>query len=112
MTGGLAVILGPVGDNFAAGMTGGMAFVYDADGLFEEHVNPDTVIWQRIESIHWEGTLYRTLEEHRTEARSSFAAQILARWEHELGRFWQVVPKEMIDRLAHPLTDAPLAATA
>jgi glutamate synthase (NADPH/NADH) large chain len=112
MTGGLAVILGPVGDNFAAGMTGGMAFVYDADGLFEEHVNPDTVVWQRIESIHWEGTLYRALEEHRNEARSSFAAQILARWEHELGRFWQVVPKEMVERLAHPLTDEPLAATA
>ncbi len=50
MTGGMAVILGPVGDNFGAGMTGGMAFVYDADGLFEHHVNSDSIVWQRIAS--------------------------------------------------------------
>ncbi len=54
MTGGVAVILGPVGDNFAAGMTGGMAFVYDAAGEFPRYVNPDSVIWQRINSLHWE----------------------------------------------------------
>ena len=39
MTGGIAVILGPVGDNFAAGMTGGMAFVYDPDGAVAERIN-------------------------------------------------------------------------
>ena len=41
---------GPVGDNFAAGMTGGMAFVYDEAGEFPSYVNPDQVIWQRIDS--------------------------------------------------------------
>ena len=41
MTGGTAVILGRVGDNFAAGMTGGMAFVYDEAGEFPRYVNPD-----------------------------------------------------------------------
>ena len=49
MTGGTAVILGRVGDNFAAGMTGGMAFVYDEAGEFPSYVNPDQVVWQRIE---------------------------------------------------------------
>src|SRR3546814_4803258 len=42
MTGGTVVILGAVGDNFAAGMTGGMAFVYDADGTFGHRVNRET----------------------------------------------------------------------
>src|SRR5271166_6458875 len=46
MTGGTAVILGPVGDNFAAGMSGGMAFVYDPADSFEHRVNPDNVIYQ------------------------------------------------------------------
>ncbi len=74
MTGGMVAILGPVGDNFAAGMTGGMAFVYDADGRFEEHINPDTIVWQRVASAHWESVLRGLVEEHRKESSSVFAA--------------------------------------
>jgi len=112
MTGGTAVILGPVGDNFAAGMTGGMAFVYDADGLFEKHVNPDSVVWLRVAMAHWQDGLRSLVEEHRAESNSAFAARLLAQWEVELPRFWQVVPKEMLTRLEAPLTDEPLAARA
>jgi glutamate synthase (NADPH/NADH) large chain len=110
MTGGTVAILGQIGDNFAAGMTGGMAFVYDADGLFEEHVNPDSVVWQRVETAHWQNVLRGLIEEHRAQTHSTFAAQLLAHWEVELGRFWQVVPKEMLSRLAHPLTEARAVA--
>ena len=46
MTGGTVIILGKVGDNFAAGMTGGMAFIYDPNQEFENYVNPNSVIWQ------------------------------------------------------------------
>ena len=106
------MILGPVGDNFGAGMTGGMAFVYDADGRFEEHINPDTIVWQRVASAHWEHVLRGLVEEHRKESSSAFAGQLLDQWERELGRFWQVVPKEMLSRLAHPLSDEPAAARA
>ena len=53
MTGGTVVILGKVGDNFAAGMTGGMAFIYDPFSDFEKYVNPDSVIWQKIETEYW-----------------------------------------------------------
>jgi len=53
MTGGTAVILGKVGANFAAGMYGGMAFVYDADDSFATVVNPDTVVWQRVAAPYW-----------------------------------------------------------
>ncbi|MDE1939129.1 MAG: glutamate synthase large subunit [Alphaproteobacteria bacterium] len=106
MTGGVAVILGGVGDNFAAGMTGGMAFVYDADGLFEQHLNTDSVVWQRVETAHYQDVLRSLIEEHRTETGSVFAGELLAQWDVELPRFWQVVPKEMVSRLAHPLKDA------
>ena len=54
MTGGNVVILGDVGDNFAAGMTGGMAFIYDKTNDFEKKVNSETVIWQKVETEYWE----------------------------------------------------------
>jgi len=91
-------------------MTGGMAFVYDADGLFEEHLNADTVVWQKIESGHWQTVLRNLIEEHRAETGSLFAAELLAQWDVELGNFWQVVPKEMVSRMAHPLKAERVAA--
>jgi glutamate synthase (NADPH/NADH) large chain len=112
MTGGLTAILGRVGDNFAAGMTGGMAFVYDADGLFEQHINPDSVIWQRAATLHWQNVLRGLVEEHRNETGSVLATQMLSQWDREIGKFWQVIPKEMVDRLSHPLEDAREAARA
>ena len=110
MTGGTAVILGRVGDNFAAGMTGGMAFVYDADGLFERHINPDTVVWQRVETAHWQNVLKALIEEHRVETGSVLATQMLVQWDREIANFWQVVPIEMMNRLAQPLRDKVAAA--
>jgi glutamate synthase (NADPH/NADH) large chain len=111
MTGGTVVLLGAVGDNFAAGMTGGMAFVYDEDELFQRHVNADTVTWRRIGSDHWDGIVRTLLRDHQRETGSDFAERILANWESERGRFWQVVPLEMLSRLAQPLQDAePLRA--
>ncbi|HWA90025.1 MAG TPA: glutamate synthase large subunit [Rhizomicrobium sp.] len=110
MTGGTVAILGLIGDNFAAGMTGGMAFVYDADGKFAEHVNPDTVVWQRIQTAHWDKVLRDMVEEHRAETGSAFAGELLAHWEREQPNFWQVVPKEMAHRLPHPLRIEQIAA--
>jgi glutamate synthase (NADPH/NADH) large chain len=113
MTGGTAVILGKVGANFGAGMTGGMAFVYDADGGFQFMVNTENVIYQRIETEHWERVLKTLLKEHVANTQSAFGQQILADWAREMPHFWQVVPKEMIARLEHPVTrDAPKKALA
>ena len=53
MTGGTAIILGSVGDNFGAGMTGGMAFIYDEKNEFENFVNPASIIWQSVETEYW-----------------------------------------------------------
>jgi glutamate synthase (NADPH/NADH) large chain len=103
MTGGVAVILGPVGDNFAAGMTGGMAFVYDSDESFALQVNEDTVVTQRIETDHWDEAVRSLIAEHVRETGSRFAERLLIEWEVEKPKFWQVVPKEMLDKLEHPL---------
>ncbi len=106
MTGGVAVILGHTGANFAAGMSGGMAFVYDADGDFQRCVNADTVVVDRLMSAHWEGVVQALITEHVAETGSKWAAGLLAEWDRTRTRIWQVCPKEMVSRLAFPLSDA------
>ncbi len=112
MTGGMAVILGPVGDNFAAGMSGGMAFVYDAADELPIRINSESVIWQKITSAHWESELRRLVEEHARETQSRFARRLLNDWQIERRHFRQIVPKEMLERLDHPLDDRPKLRSA
>ena len=106
MTGGTAVILGSIGVNFGAGMTGGMAFLYDPEDAFQLKVNPETVTWQRIDHPHWEAVLKALVAEHVAETKSPLGARLLNDWDREVGHFWQVVPKEMLTRLPQPLTVA------
>ena len=103
MTNGTVVILGPVGDNFAAGMTGGMAFIYDTDDDFTTRVNDDTVVLHRIQSPYWEQVVKELVIEYQRETQSRFAERLLVDWSREVRRFWQVVPKEMLDKLEQPL---------
>jgi len=113
MTGGTAVLLGQVGMNFGAGMTGGMAFVYDEDGSFEGRANPESIVWQRLSSAHWEAKLRGLVEAHVAATDSKWAAGLFEDWDRALGHFWQVVPKEMLTRLPVPLNDdAPEAVAA
>ena len=104
MTGGNTVILGEVGDNFAAGMTGGMAFVYDAKNNFEKKVNPDSVIWQRPETEYWIKFLKDLIFEHFKETGSILANNLLNNFENEIINFVQVCPREMLDKLDKPLS--------
>ncbi|MDE3015732.1 MAG: glutamate synthase large subunit [Pseudomonadota bacterium] len=105
MTGGTAVLLGTVGHNFAAGMTGGMAFVYDPANVFAARVNAESVVYQRVESAHWEQILKNLIAGHFSETASPRAENILSGWEYELPKFWQICPKEMVARLEWPLSD-------
>ncbi len=105
MTGGTVAILGAVGDNFGAGFTGGMAFVYDADRTFAMRANADTLHWQRLASPHWENALRALIEEHARETSSRYAAMLLHDWDQERGRFWQIVPRDYVGYLAVPLTE-------
>ncbi len=112
MTGGTVVVLGEVGDNFGAGFTGGMAFVYDREKKFELRLNPDTLHWQRVASAHWAGVLKELVERHVAETESRYAATLLNDWNREFPHFWQVVPKEYIKYLSKPLDDAAQAERA
>ncbi|MDH3668201.1 MAG: glutamate synthase large subunit [Paracoccaceae bacterium] len=103
MTGGVAVILGAVGDNFGAGMTGGMAYVYDVRGDFRAKANLETLVVAPVEPGPWEDDLLGLIREHAAQTDSRRARDILLHWDEERSRFWQVCPKEMISRLAHPL---------
>ncbi len=104
MTGGSVVILGKVGDNFAAGMTGGMAFVYDPQDEFENYVNPNSVIWQIPETDYWKDYLKNLIKEHLEETQSKIAEKILKDFTSEYKKFKQICPKEMIDKLSNPLS--------
>ena len=94
MTGGTVVVLGPVGDNFGAGFTGGSAFVYDKHGDFELRVNPETLGWNRIADPGIEAQLRAHIEIHARETSSRFAALLLHEWSAALPHFWHIVPKE------------------
>ena len=104
MTGGTVVILGKVGDNFAAGMTGGMAFVYDADDEFKNYVNSTSVIWQKPETEYWKGYLKNLISKHFNETQSSISKQIIEKFDSEIQNFKQVCPKEMLNKLKNPLS--------
>ncbi len=103
MTGGTAVILGPVEDNFGAGMTGGMAFVYDRDETFLRRSNPDSITVQRVEVDHWDETLRQLIDEHTLATNSAQGRHILDNWDRCQPRFWQIVPRDMLDKLSHPV---------
>ena len=104
MTGGTVVVLGEVGDNFAAGMTGGMAFIYDKSKEFVKKINPETVVWQNVETEHWINFLKNMVLEHSEETDSSLSKNIIANFEVEIKNFVQVCPKEMLDKLVNPIT--------
>ena len=112
MTNGTAVILGEVGSNFGAGMTGGMAFVLDLEGSFEHRANPESIVWQRLASPYWEARLKSLVAEHAVATDSKWSNGILDDWDRVRGAFWQVCPKEMISRLEHPLGTLDTAVAA
>ena len=105
MTGGNIVILGETGDNFGAGMTGGMAFIYDTKKEFDKRVNPESVIWQKIETDYWKSFLKNLITEHQHETESLLSKKIIDNFDQEIENFIQVCPKEMIDKLENPISN-------
>jgi glutamate synthase (NADPH/NADH) large chain len=112
MTGGTAVILGETGANFGAGMTGGMAFILDEHDSFPGRANPESIVWQRLDSSYWETRLKALIAEHAVATDSNWSNTILDDWDRWRGHFWQVCPKEMLSRLEYPLSDTEAAVAA
>ena len=106
MTGGIMVCLGPTGRNFAAGMSGGMAYVLDEAGQFDQLCNMEMVELERVEAdggvdaasvaadlTRYDETRLKTLiENHRHYTNSAVAARILADWDSYREKFIKVMP--------------------
>ena len=110
MTGGTVAVLGKTGRNFAAGMSGGVAYIYDEDGDFADRCNTamvsidkvlttaqqestqDRAIWHRNQSD--EAQLKKLLEDHHRWTGSKRARELLDSWIHSRGKFVKVFPNE------------------
>ncbi|NEW59965.1 glutamate synthase large subunit [Sulfurovum sp. bin170] len=102
MTGGTVLILGDTGSNFGAGMTGGLAFVYDKNLTFFEKVNREMVEAVRIDTDERDQemfTMKRLLQKYYDETGSKKAGEILDNFRIEISNFWMVAPKDMRERL-------------
>lgn len=103
MTGGRVVVLGPTGRNFGAGMSGGVAFVYDPEDEFHRSLNNEMVDLET--SLDGEDTdfLREILRRHQEETGSEVASAILDRWHQQVRSFKKVMPKDykrVIDAIA------------
>ena len=94
MTGGRVVVLGPTGRNFAAGMSGGIAYILDTDGTFHTNCNLDMVDLDRVENAEEVAELKSMIERHARLTGSTRAAEVLAAWEETLPKFVKVLPKD------------------
>jgi len=116
MTGGAIVVLGETGKNFAAGMSGGVAYVYDPDDSFEQRANTGMVTLSGSLEPKDEQMLTRLVENHADYTGSDRAAELLADWESEMEKFTKVMPDAYAEVIADRerddvRNDPPSAAT-
>ncbi len=96
MTGGKVVVLGSTGRNFAAGMSGGIAYVFDEDGSFNSKCNAELVHIQPIENIEELKDVYNMIEKHVAYTNSGHGKRILTYWEKYSSQFVRVIPKSYL----------------
>ena len=94
MTKGVAVVLGSTGRNFAAGMSGGIAYVYDVDGEFSRRMNPAMVQAEPVTDPADQALLRDLIQRHAQLTESEVARHIRDLWEVEIQHFWKVVPMD------------------
>jgi glutamate synthase domain-containing protein 3 len=95
MTGGSVVVLGTTGRNFAAGMSGGIAFVYDPDSHLDKKINTQMVRCEKLDSSRDSKFLWQQINNHHRATGSSVAAQILDNWNNAIRSFMIVSPIEL-----------------
>ncbi|MFQ5794688.1 MAG: glutamate synthase large subunit [Candidatus Bipolaricaulia bacterium] len=96
MTGGVAVVLGEVGYNFGAGMTGGIVYVLDEHETFPQRYNPELIRIDRIETQDDAEELHALITHHWQATGSALAREILEDWADYLPLFWRVAPKASV----------------
>lgn len=93
MTGGTVVILGKTGRNFAAGMSGGIAYVLDEDGTFSGYCNKEIVLLEQLKEINDTMQLQKMILKHAEYTGSSIARRILADWDSYVKNLSRSFPK-------------------
>ena len=78
--------------------------MYDKSGDFENKVNPESVIWQNVETEYWINFLKNLILKHLEETNSKVSKYIIDNFDEEIKKFVQVCPKEMIDKIENPIT--------
>ena len=94
MTGGRAVILGATGRNFASGMSGGVAYVWDQDGEFNLRCNLELVDLEKVEAEEDAEELRELISEHHQRTGSTVADKVLSDWDNTLSQFVKVMPRD------------------
>ena len=94
MTGGRVVVLGKTGRNFAAGMSGGIAYVWEPDHTFDYFCNMEMVELSLVEDRSSQRELHELLHQHWVHTGSHIARTILDDWNHHISQFIQVIPIE------------------
>jgi glutamate synthase (NADPH/NADH) large chain len=94
MTGGRVVILGPTGRNFAAGMSGGIAYVWDPNDTFLMNCNMGMVELEKVEADEDSAELRELIEKHRDLTGSTVANHVLANWDDVVQQFVKVMPTD------------------
>jgi len=112
MTGGRVAILGETGRNFGAGMSGGIAYVWDRAGDFESKCNMGTFELEPVTADKDADELRAMIEKHEQHTGSSVAREILGNWESELPRFKKVMPMDYKRVLAEMATEQDVAVAA
>ncbi|HEY5227250.1 MAG TPA: glutamate synthase subunit alpha, partial [Opitutaceae bacterium] len=92
MTRGVVVILGSVGTNFGAGMSGGLAFVHDETGTLADRINPQMIGIERLNNEEEIGSLRQLVAVHAKVTGSPHAKALVDSWETAISKFWKVVP--------------------
>ena len=96
MTGGRVVILGPTGRNFAAGMSGGIGYVYDPNNALADNLNPEMVELENLDGVESEDAVFvhDMIQAHVDATDSPVGQHILADWSTEMSNFKKVMPRD------------------
>lgn len=94
MTGGCVVVLGPTGRNFGAGMSGGIAYVLDADGGFKDRCNKEMIHFETLEHDFEVNEVKNMIRNHAKFTDSTTAHEVLNRWDECVWKFVKVIPKD------------------
>lgn len=106
MTGGTVVVLGKTGRNFAAGMSGGIAYVLDLDGRFQSRCNAELVDLDKVEDEEDIMTLRMMIQQHQRHTNSQLAKEVLADFDDLLPKFIKVFPRDYKRVLANMKAEA------